>query len=135
MKRNLRIVIDDSTVVGHLLEKSNWYPSRVFEQVAVASYLPSLRDQRAFGKRVSALLGFVWNPWQSSFSYCNTIDPTLKVEALAPTSVTEWLNANASDLWLPCITTYFDALGWRKRDVRFWFRDEADATLFAVACA
>lgn len=135
MKRHLRIVIDDSTVIGHLLEKGNWYQSRVFEQVAVASYRPSHRDQLAFGKRVSALLGFEWNPWHSGFSYCNTFDPHLTVQTLAPSPVTEWVNANASDLWLPCITTYYDALGWRKRDVRLWFRDEADATLFAVACA
>lgn len=133
MKRHLRIVIDDSTVIGHLLKKSNWFPSRPFECVTLACFKPTFDDQLAFGDRVSAMLGFDWKPYHCAFSGYNHAASGVQVHILEPIPPTKWLALNASGRWLACTTTYHDELGWRRQDVKFWFQDEIDATLFAVA--
>lgn len=135
MKRHLRIVINEASLLGHLLQRSTWVPSDSFADVTLSKFNPPYADQQAFGQRVSEMLGFPWEPWQSSFSIDRSMDTDVKSYVLDSSSRWEWLDANASDLWLPCTTSRIDALGYLRHNVRIWFRQQSDATLFKVFSA
>lgn len=134
MKRNLRIVIGHDTLMGHYLRKSGWFSSHPIRPVPLSLFKPSWTDIDEFDARVSAMLGFGWSARQSGFGE-RRARGQLEVDTLKASPVWERLADNSVGLWLPCTKTYIDDAGWYRHELRIWFQDETDATLFSMARA
>lgn len=131
MKRHLRIVIDNDSLIGRALQESAWFPSDEIMDVKLNSYNLSYVAGEAFGSRVSVMLGFEWTPWQSSFVRFRYIQDQL-VDILSASPKWDWIDQNASGSWLVSIRIYHDSLGYNKYCARIWFEREDDAVLFKI---
>jgi hypothetical protein len=134
MKRHLRIVIEEESVIGQWFRHSGWFASDRIPTIATTTFKPSVDDHFDFGNRVSAMLGFKWTPWESSFAGGTVVDPDMKVRILMADRRWQWLADNVETRWLTCVRTVVID-GWYRQSAQIWFEDEGDATLFKVACS